>query len=380
MARGVWLILDMHAKKRGSLEQLLVQLAASLRERHIPATFVFARAPAAYPGDALRGLGVEVRALPFDKPLRAALQLQRWFAARPPAVAHYHFLRAYSPLLWPAKLAGAKIAVHERLAYRSAQGPLGEGVKRLRARLMNGIVDLRVPVSGCVARSIRAVDYVREEQIHVVENGVDLTRFDGVDGGSLREELGLGRRPVLACVARLTPGDDKGVGTAIRALAQVRPDACLLVVGEGDQRPWKALAQRWRVEGRVLFLGMRNDVERVMAASDAVVVPSHVEEAFGLTVVEAMASSKPVIVSDAGAMAEVAGDGGLVVPRRDAEALAVAIDRVLRDELLARRLAAAGRRRAESRYGLDAYVERILEMYRKLGAGLPLDLPVRHAA
>src|SRR4051812_7330085 len=75
MRSSLWLVLDLDANKRGSMEQQLIALARGLRDRHIPVVMYFAATPAAFPGDDLRKLFVEVRDLPFDHPAFAARRL-----------------------------------------------------------------------------------------------------------------------------------------------------------------------------------------------------------------------------------------------------------------------------------------------------------------
>ena len=94
------------------------------------------------------------------------------------------------------------------------------------------------------------------------------------------------------------------------------------------------------------------------------VVPSEYEESFGLTVVEGMASEKPVVVTRSGAMPDLVGEAGIVVRKRAPETLAGAVNRLVQDPALAARLGRMGRERAERRFGMDGYVERMMALYR----------------
>jgi glycosyltransferase involved in cell wall biosynthesis len=197
----------------------------------------------------------------------------------------------------------------------------------------------------------------------VVENAVSTARFAARDGRRVRAELGLGDTPLVVSVARLD--EEKGGATLLRSMALVREPAHLAMVGEGPREAsWRALAGTLGLGGRVHFLGIRNDVEEILAAASVVVVPSRWEEAFGLATVEAMAASRPVIVTRSGAMPQIVGEAGIVVPKSDPPSLARAIAKVLSDRFLAQRLAAAGRARVESFYSMHLYVDRMLEAYR----------------
>jgi glycosyltransferase involved in cell wall biosynthesis len=157
---------------------------------------------------------------------------------------------------------------------------------------------------------------------------------------ALRAELGFDGT-VLAFAGRLGP--QKSFGTALEALARV-PEVTLVVAGDGPDR--RALEQRSRelgLDGRVRFLGSvpRERVLRLFRAADASLLPSAWEN-FPHTVVEALAVGCPVIATSVGGVPEVVRDGenGLLVPARDPEALAAAIERFVGDEDLRARLAA----------------------------------------
>jgi glycosyltransferase involved in cell wall biosynthesis len=246
---------------------------------------------------------------------------------------------------------------------------LREASKALRGRALNWMADRRLAVSRFVADSVVAADRVPPARVEVVENGVDITRFTGEGGAAIRSELALGKAPLIACVARFS--NEKGVETAIRSVPLLSRHAQLALVGEGEEEArFRALAAELGVASRVRFLGLRHDVERILAAARAVVVPSHWDEAFGLSVIEGMASSRPVIVSRSGAMPDILGDAGLVVPKKDPAALAAAVDRVLKDQRLAAALGRAGRRRAEDRYSMEHYVDRMVAAYESICPGI----------
>jgi glycosyltransferase involved in cell wall biosynthesis len=78
-----------------------------------------------------------------------------------------------------------------------------------------------------------------------------------------------------------------------------------------------------------------------------------------------MAAGKPVVVTESGPLPEIVGGGGLVVPKRDARTLASAIDRILGNELLTRKLAERGQARARALYSMERYVEQMMSVYRR---------------
>jgi glycosyltransferase involved in cell wall biosynthesis len=361
---GIWLILHLDAKKRGTMEQQLVALARRLQQERVATTMVFARPPAAFPGDALREAGVTLRHLDFSRPpWRVARELWSWMRVERPRIAHFHFVEPYSPLVVAAGLAGARVLIHDHLAL-SRGDPLRAAWKGVRSLLLNGLFDERVAVSSFVARTIREVHRVPAARVCVVDNAVDAGRFEGADGRGVREELRLGDAPLIVSVARLD--DEKGGEWLLRALPRIGRSAHLAMVGEGPRLgDWRALCASLGIEARVHFLGLRLDVEEILAAASVVVAPSVCDEGFGLAALEGMAAGRPVVVTDSGPMPEIVEGAGLVVPKGDAAALADAIDRVLRNDVLARKLGEGGRTRARTVYAMDRYVEQLLAVDRR---------------
>ncbi len=118
------------------------------------------------------------------------------------------------------------------------------------------------------------------------------------------------------------------------------------------------------IAGRVVFTGRRDDVPAVTAALDVAVLPSY-REALGLTILEAMALSRPVVASNVGGIPEMVEDGvtGLLVPPRDPESLAAAIVRLLRDHPLADMLARAGHDLVHERFCIELMVDAVERIY-----------------
>ena len=168
------------------------------------------------------------------------------------------------------------------------------------------------------------------------------------DRAALREELAL-EGDVLAFAGRLGP--QKDVGTLLAALGHL-PAVTLAIAGDGPERAaLERLAGELGLDGRVRFLGSvpRDMVLRLFGAADACVLPSAWEN-FPHTVIEALAVGCPVIATAVGGVPEVVVDGenGLLVPARDAQALAAAIALFFSDDGLRRGLAAAAARSVAS--------------------------------
>jgi glycosyltransferase involved in cell wall biosynthesis len=118
------------------------------------------------------------------------------------------------------------------------------------------------------------------------------------------------------------------------------------------------------------FTGYREDVPGVMNGLDVFVLASH-DEPFGLVVLEAMAAARPIVATAAGGVPDIVRDGreALLVPPRDAAAMAAAIARLLSDEPLAASLGRAAEARVRDEFPLWRHAARMREVYERLMAG-----------
>ena len=163
----------------------------------------------------------------------------------------------------------------------------------------------------------------------------------------------------------------KGLDTLIRALPQI--PARLVVVGTGPmEAEWKALAEELGVAARISWLGevSDDDLPAVYHAAGLFVLPaSHKSEAFGLVQVEAMAAGLPVVCTELGtgtSYVNLDGVTGLVVPPRDPDGLAAAINALIADPERRTALGRAAQKRAGEEFDLDVMVERVLALYSDL--------------
>ncbi len=199
--------------------------------------------------------------------------------------------------------------------------------------------------------------------------GVDVERFAGGGRMPLEERLDHAPRPYVGFLGRLEPV--KGLDDLIEAASLVEGKATFVVAGEGSERQRLVASVEARgLSHRVRFLpGIPFDeVPSFMRALDVLVLPSVTilplhKEQFGRVLAEAMAAGVPVLGSSSGAIPEVIGDAGLVVPERDPAALAAALDRLLRDAALRAELSARGSRRAAEQFAWPAVVQRTVALY-----------------
>jgi len=205
----------------------------------------------------------------------------------------------------------------------------------------------------------------------VVPNGVDLSRWPPAgpaDRAAARRELGMGDRPLVLCVGRLSAHKGQDVlAKAWPLVTQRAPGTELVLVGEGPSRAELEAA----APPGVRFAGKRNDVGVWLAAAEVVVIPSRWEAGLPLVAMEAMARGRSVVAADvAGVREGLEGGCGSVVPVGAAQPLAMALTERLADPALRSREGAAGRRRVEERYDLRRTTALMVELYDSVLAGV----------
>jgi glycosyltransferase involved in cell wall biosynthesis len=209
-------------------------------------------------------------------------------------------------------------------------------------------------------------------KIEVIYSGTDVARFHpGVDGSAVRRELCL--EAGAALITQIGIRSWRGNEDVLDAMVRVRreaPHAHLLLVGAPPARI-VSLGEKARARGlagAVTVLGHREDVPEILAASDLVVDASYAGLGLTGSIREALAVEIPVIATDLEGMPELITDGetGLLVPPRNPEALAQAMLRMLENPARAKAMARAGRKRVESRFSLDAKLDRTEALYTRL--------------
>ena len=214
----------------------------------------------------------------------------------------------------------------------------------------------------------------RPEQVSQLPNGVDAQRFrPDVDGSALRARYDLGPSDsIILFVGALDRAHYfKGVGILLEAMTLL-PDASirLLVVGGGDlRRAYQGQAQDLGLQDRVIFCGRVSDEELPYhyALCDLHVLPSiTMGEAFGVVLLEAMATGKPVIASNLPGVRSVVsgGNDGLLTHPGDANDLAQKIHWLLDHPLRAREMGQQGRAKVEERYAWPEIIPQLEQIYK----------------
>jgi glycosyltransferase involved in cell wall biosynthesis len=241
-------------------------------------------------------------------------------------------------------------------------------------RVLLPFTDGIVAVSGFIRDCLRDNEGLPESRIRVLYNGIDPDRFAvSPDRDALRRGQGIGPDdPVVGIAARFAPVKDHATLLgAFRAVKQRLPAAKLVLAGDGELRSdLEARSDELGIRDSVRFLGVRRDVPALLRTWDVFCLSS-LSEGTSVTLLEAMASGLPAVVTRVGGNPEVVQEGvtGHTAPRGDAEALGDALVRVLSDRETGARMGQAGRTRVHEIFTIDGMVDGYRALYRSLLAG-----------
>ncbi len=348
---------------RAGAETQVKDLACEHARRGARVMVVSMRDPKAFVPE-LTDAGVQVVSLGMPKGVadpRGIIRLARAVRRFCPDVVHSHMVHAN--LLSRVTRLFCRMPVLVCTAHNTCEGPRW---RELLYRLTDRLADVTTNVSKAgVERYIR-VGAAPVGRIRWVPNGIDVSRFERSSAArdAVRTALHVSDAFVFLAVGRLEPA--KGFDVLVRAIPSVvlaRRDAVFLLAGDGSQRP--ALEEAAHGRTNVRFLGIRNDVPDLMAAADALVLPSR-WEGLSLVLLEAASAGLPVVATDVGGNAEVVVDQvtGFLVPPDDEEALGAAMVRIA--SLSAEERHEMGRRAlqlVQERYSLSAVVDTWLDLY-----------------
>ena len=354
----------MHVMQVAGAEVLVTQIIEQLSDR-IDAT-VFCLDALGELGQRLLDEGIPVVVLNRKPGLdhSVAKRLAQEVKARNIEVLHAHqytpfFYSALSRMLHRSK---AKILFTEH-------GRHYPDVVSVKRRLVNRLLlqhyaDVSTACCDFSAKALRDIEgFPKAITLH---NGVDLRnlpkRGTQAETNQLRQKLGMQvDTPYAACIARFHPVKDHE--TLIRAWQVVHnslPDAKLLLVGDGECRAKnESLCRDLQLDSSIEFWGIRHDIPNILRAIDAFALTS-VSEAASLTLLEAMASGCPAVLTDVGGNAEHLTHGveGFLAPRSMSQAIGKHLLEILNSRKKREEMGTAARKRVERHFDLNSVIER----------------------
>jgi glycosyltransferase involved in cell wall biosynthesis len=361
----------------GGTERQLVELASRLDKRRF-SVVIYCLTSFGPLADEARKRGVDVRSAglgglrPWTQPLRLTrriVRMVRELRRLEPDILHAFLFHAYTigAFLSPLLRVRAFVSSRRSLGHFKASRPAA----LLIERAANHFATVVVANSEAVKRDVMIREGLEGEQVIVIHNGIDVTRFAGCRGVLVRQEqfdVALSA-PVVGVLANFISykGHECFLAAWHRVLAAY-PDAVAMLIGDGRTRERvERLTDEMQLTGSVRFLGNRLDVPMVLAAIDILVHPSE-QEGFSNAILEGMAAGRPVIATDVGGNAEavVHEETGLLVPSGDPAALATAIERLFARPELAELFGIAGRQRVEREFGMDRMTSAYERLYMDL--------------
>lgn len=255
------------------------------------------------PSDEIESLGGRVFVVPpykeLPKYMKACKQI---FTDYKPDIVHSNLNALSAFPLSAAKASGVRV----RIAHSHNTANRKELIK-------TALKDVLRPFSTVFPTHLAACSYesgkwlfggktVRQGRVHIVKNAIDLDRFefDPLTRSKVRQDMGINENQlVIGQVGRFCAQKNQLFALEVFAdLLRIRPDAVLLLVGDGALRSQiNQKARALKVMGHVRFLGQRKDVEKLYQAFDALIFPS-LYEGLGMAAIEAQAAGLPVLMSE----------------------------------------------------------------------------------
>lgn len=352
----------------GGAERLQLLFAETVADAGVELTVITLRRNDPEMVAALEALGVRVVSFPsrrFLSPARA-VALLRFLRRESFDVVHTHLVRStvLGVLAGRAAAIPTVATVHNTRPNRR----LPEVLRTADDLVLRHAADRVVAVGWETARVQRA--RLRGRRVDVIPNGVDEgCTLTPAEREQVRSELGIERDELLViAVGRLVP--DKAFSDLLAAIEIVAAQghrAQLRIAGRGPlEKALNAEIAARQLESRVRLLGLRRDVDRLLAASD-VYASSAASEGLSIAALEAMAAGLPVVATRVGDMPRIVdGASGVLVPPGRPEELAHALIRVLSDADLRRAMGEVGRHRARLQHGVKAWSRQLLALYDEL--------------
>ena len=306
----------------------------------------------------------EVHGLPMhgDADVAMVWRLIRLIRAARPELVHLH--SRIGADVWggvAARMTGTPV-IHTRRVDNPEPRWLVAAKYRLHDRV--------IAISEGIARVLLS-EGLPPAKLRVVRSAVDWQRYAGsCVRAEVAAELGVpGDALLIGVVAQLIPRKGhRFLLDALPPLVQLYPRLRVLVFGQGPEE--QALRHRILEAGlgdRVLLVGFRSDLDRILPCLDLLVHPATME-GLGVSLLQAASAGVPILASRTGGIPEAVRDGetGLLVPHGDVPALAAALESLLGDADLRRRLGEGGRALMRREFSIDAMVEGNLSLYREI--------------
>jgi glycosyltransferase involved in cell wall biosynthesis len=294
----------------------------------------------------------------------SALKVARFVRQNQIEIVHAHVARDYPLAALAARRAGARLVLTRHVLF-----PLNR-IHRLTLRRTSCVI----AVSQAVAEGLQAQGIFDPEKIVRIHNGIDIHRFAQGREDVAGKKPGAGKKLRVGMVGHLAP--IKGQEDFIRAAEIVcnrRDDVEFIIAGEDKSRAGEHrrglenLIDELSLNQQVTLVGWVEGIAKLLPTFDLFVSPSR-SEPFGVSIIEAMAAGVPVIATNSEGAREIIDDDrtGRLVPNKDVEALARAIDELLSEPQDRDRLSENAQQAVRERFSLERMLEGTEQVYREV--------------
>jgi len=358
----------------GGVEAHIHELSAQLYGRGWRSVLCFDKEPCAEVRDYLALPNVDFESCgSLSRPGSASIwRVSRVLWRYRPRILHLQFTPGLSAFPWLARFHGVeKVFFTDHSSWPGGLPPGRPRWKRMVSSAVTAPLTRVIVVSEYGQRSIAATGFVAPRRVARIYNGFDFRRLPDEPGigQRFREKRGIPQdRAMVLQVSEVIPR--KGIEDLLRAarkVIDVRPETQFVIVGDGFARPdCQLLADGLGIAPNVTWLGLITDpvAEGLYEAADIVCLMSH-RESFGMVLMEAIASARPVVATRVGGVPEVVQDGqnGFLVELGDHQAMADRLVELLDDPMLRQTMGDYGYRYAAQHFDLQRNVGALVSLY-----------------
>lgn len=353
---------------RGGIEKRLLKLLPMLKEKGVDIEVACIREWGSL-APQLAAAGVKVHLIPFRTRLdpRSLFKLGRFIKGNKFNIVHSHMYGSNVPATIAAHFAGVPVIISQVHNIDTWQG----WRQLWQDRWLNRWRQAVVAVSEQVRHELLYKLKVPAEKCSLIYNGIDVEEFERIHESKqeLRAEIGLKAEDVvITTAARLVPQKNhQGIIEAAKQLVADFPNLTFLLVGTGKLRPQlEEEIGRLKISRYISFLGHREDMPRILKASDIFLLPSF-KEGFSNAILEAMAAGLPVVASKVGGNPEAVQETqtGFLVSPQNATELVAKLRQLISNIELRRRMGEKARERVRL-FSLEKMMENTLTLYQKL--------------
>jgi len=371
--QGLLVLLDSAPKTWGSREELHLRFSRALMARGVRPVLVFSEELPVKLQSEYKSNGIEVTAASYKNGIfHFYWELGKLIKKHSATAVHIAFFNYFSLIPWMARLNGVRyIFYHERNPGELRAKSWKLKLLRLRTRAATLPVTRVIAISEFIRQQLMKVG-IPGGKIFLVYNGVDTQHYSPDPSARKRLAVKFSIRPgelVVSTLSYLLP--HKNVDVVLEACGQLAKRGVivrLFVIGDGWMRSeLEALAIELGISDRVHWLGHILDPVPVLQSSDIFIMAS-VGEGFGLALAEAMACGATAIATRSGALTEIAENGlsALLVPPRDVNALAGAIQQLFVDEQWRLEIGRRGLECVRRHFSADASIESLVKVYESM--------------